>query len=161
MSHNSIMRAKHLFNRIFKIFIFNHNTRFNLPKISCHLMVLKSYFYGPIFCVCPSETPCALMDPFLCFPFWNLMCFGGPKFSCVLMDPSPFQPSCVLMDPKTHVFWWTHLRFPPLEPSCVLVDPKTSCFLMDPLPHVFWWTLRVHQNTSVPKIQMQFQMKWK
>ena len=63
-------------------------------------------FDGPIFCVSPSETSCALMDPFLCFPFWNLMCFGGPKnlmcfdgpkTSCFLMDPLVFSPSGTLM----------------------------------------------------------------
>ena len=55
---------------------------------------------------------CALMDPFLCFLFSNLMFLVDPITACFLMDPSL------------------------LETSCVLIGPKTSCVLMDPLPPV-------------------------
>ena len=80
-----------------------------------------------------SKTSCALMDPFLCFPFWNLMCFGGPKNLMFFDGPFPSWnlmcfdgpknlmcfdgPTCVPPLRKPHVFWWTQK------------------------PHVFWWTL--------------------
>ena len=73
------------------------------------------------------------MDPFLCFPFWNLMCFGGPKNLMFFDGPFPSWnlmcfdgpknlmcfdgPTCVPPLRKPHVFWWTQK------------------------PHVFWWTL--------------------
>ena len=79
------------------------------------------------------KTSCALMDPFLCFPFWNLMCFGGPQNLMFFDGPFPSWnlmcfdgpknlmcfdgPTCVPPLRKPHVIWWTQK------------------------PHLFWWTL--------------------
>ena len=74
------------------------------------------------------KTSYALMDPFLCFPSWNLMSFVGPKNLMFLMDPSPLETSCLLMDPKNSCFTF----FPLLKPHVFWWTQK---------PHVFWWTL--------------------
>ena len=87
------------------------------------------------------KTSCDLMDPFSCFPFWNLMCFGGPKNLMFLMDPSPLKTSCDLMDPKTSCVLMDPLVFLPSENLMCFDGPKnlmcfdgpsTSCDLMDP-----------------------------
>ena len=60
------------------------------------------------------KTSCALMVPFLCFPFWNLMCFGGPKSLMLFNGTFPSWnlmcfdgPTFVPPLQKPHVFWWT------------------------------------------------------
>jgi len=59
-----------------------------------------------------------------------------------------------LMDQKSHVIWWTQIKFFPFQNLMCFAGPKTSCVLMDPKPHVVWWTLKrvfqphwVHQTT--------------
>ena len=73
------------------------------------------WFDGPKSRFSPFKISCVLMDP---LPNQNLMCFGGPKTSCGLMDPWWFsgsiKPYEVFGSTKTHEF------------------TKSSCDLMDP-----------------------------
>ena len=103
------------------------------------------------------KTSCALMDPFLCFPSWNLMSFVGPKNLVFFMYPSLLETSWLLLDP---------LIFHPPKTSCLFWTQKSHVIRWTPQPHhVFWWTGRVHQKTWVPKFLYQkvsrgFGSKW-
>ena len=136
------------------------------------------WFDGPKSSFSPFKTSCVLMDPkphvvwwtlirvFKVFPsqnlMWfdgptmqlNLMCFGGPKTSCGLMDPWWFSGSI-----KPHEVFGSTKTQECTKNSCDLMDPDFQTSL-GPSNHMrfvqlLWLTLVGSIKSHEPQIKNQ------